>query len=100
MVVAEGTFGIVTEVIVRIIRQPQTCRTLLAVFDPVDDATNTVPGIIAAGIIPGALEMMDRLIVQAVEAAFHFGFPDAGACLIVEPGRPRGGHRPADRPRA
>lgn len=82
---AEGTFGIVTEVTVRVVRQPQTCRTLLAVFDSVDAATNTVSGIIAAGIIPAALEMMDQLIVQAVEAAFHFGFPtDAGACLIVE----------------
>src|SRR5438067_2556985 len=82
---SEGTFGIVTEVTVRIIRQPQTCRTMLAVFDDVDAATATVSGIIAAGIIPAALEMMDQLIIQAVEAAFHFGFPlDAGACLIVE----------------
>src|SRR5262249_33231691 len=48
-------------------------------------ATETVSGIIAAGIVPAALEMMDQLIIQAVEAAFHFGFPlDAGACLIVE----------------
>jgi glycolate oxidase len=82
---AEGTFGIVTEVIVRIVRNPQTIRTMLAVFDSVDDATATVSGIIAAGIVPAALEMMDQLIIQAVEAAFKFGFPlDAGACLIIE----------------
>jgi glycolate oxidase len=82
---SEGTFGIVTEVTVRLVRQPQTCRTMLAVFSDVDAATETVSGIIAAGIIPAALEMMDQLILQAVEAAFKFGFPlDAGACLIIE----------------
>src|SRR5262249_34189749 len=85
LVGTEGTFGVVTEVTVRIVRQPQAVRTMLAVFDTVDDATNTVSGIIAAGIVPAALEMMDQLIIQAVEAAFHFGFPtDAQACLIVE----------------
>jgi glycolate oxidase len=82
---SEGTFGVVTEVTARLVRQPAAIRTLLAVFDSVDDATNTVSGIIAAGIVPAALEMMDRLIIQAVEAAFGFGFPlDAGACLIIE----------------
>jgi len=82
---AEGTLGIVTEVTARLIRAPQTVRTMLAIFDDVDDATRTVSGIIAAGIIPSALEMMDALIIEAVEAAFHFGFPlDAGACLIIE----------------
>jgi glycolate oxidase len=82
---SEGTFGVVTEVTARLVRQPQAIRTLLAVFETVDDATNTVSGIIAAGIVPAALEMMDKLILQAVEEAFHFGFPlDAGACLIIE----------------
>jgi glycolate oxidase len=58
---------------------------MLGVFDSVDDASRTVSDIIAAGIVPGALEMMDQLITQAVEAAYHFGFPpDAGAVLIVE----------------
>ena len=85
MVGSEGTFGIVTEVIVRIVRLPQTVRTMLAVFETVEDATNTVSGIIAAGIVPAALEMMDQLIIKAVEEAFKFGFPlDAGACLIIE----------------
>jgi glycolate oxidase len=82
---SEGTFGIVSRAWVRITRNPQAYRTLLGVFETVDDATNTISDIIGAGIIPGALEMLDRLIMQAVEAAFHFGFPlDAGAVLIME----------------
>lgn len=82
---SEGTFGVATRVWVRITRNPEAYRTLLGVFETVDDATNTISDIIAAGIIPGALEMLDQLILQAVEAAFHFGFPlDAGAVLIME----------------
>lgn len=82
---AEGTFGIVTKATLRLTRQPQEYRTFLAVFESVHEATQTVSDIIAAGIIPAALEMMDNLIIQAVEAAFHFGFPtDAGAVLIIE----------------
>src|SRR5216683_6686113 len=82
---SEGTFGIVTKVWCRITRNPQAYRTLLGVFETVDDATNTISDIIGAGIVPGALEMLDQLILQAVEAAFHFGFPlDAGAVLIME----------------
>ena len=82
---SEGMFGIVTRVLVRLIRAPQAYKTLLGVFENVDDASQTVSDIISAGIVPGALEMMDQLITQAVEAAYHFGFPlDAGAVLIVE----------------
>src|SRR5437762_2177773 len=82
---SEGTFGIATKVWVRITRNPEAYRTLLGVFETVADATNTISDIIGAGIIPGALEMLDQLILQAVEAAFHFGFPlDAGAVLIME----------------
>src|SRR5438046_921594 len=82
---SEGMFGIVTRVLVKLIRAPQAYKTLLGVFDNVDNASQTVSDIIAAGIVPGALEMMDQLITQAVEAAYHFGFPlDAGAVLIVE----------------
>ena len=82
---AEGTFGIVTQATLRLVRQPEAWKTVLAVFESVDDATASVSGIIAAGIVPAALEMMDQLIVEAVEAAFHAGFPtDAGAVLIVE----------------
>jgi glycolate oxidase len=81
----EGMFGIVTRVLVKLIKAPQAFKTMLGVFESVDDASQTVSDIIAAGIVPGALEMMDQLITQAVEAAYHFGFPlDAGAVLIVE----------------
>ena len=82
---SEGMFGVVTRVLLRLVRAPQAFKTLLGVFENVDDASQTVSEIIGAGIVPGALEMMDQLITQAVEAAYHFGFPlDAGAILIVE----------------
>lgn len=82
---SEGTFGLCTKVWVRITRNPEAVRTLLAVFDSVDDASRTIGAIIATGIVPAALEMMDNLIIQAVEQAFGFGFPlDAGAVLIIE----------------
>lgn len=82
---AEGTFGVVTKAWCRITRNPEAYRTLLGVFETVDDATNTISDLIGAGIVPAALEMLDQLILQAVEAAFHFGFPlDAGAVLIME----------------
>src|SRR6202790_4652072 len=85
MVGSEGTFGIATKIWVRITRNPEACRTLLAVFETVDDATSAISDIIGAGIVPGALEILDRLILQAVEEAFHFGFPlDAGAVLLME----------------
>lgn len=81
----EGMFGIVTRALVRLIRAPQGYKTLLGIFENVDDASQTVSDIIGAGIVPGAMEMMDQLITQAIEAAYKFGFPlDAGAVLIVE----------------
>jgi glycolate oxidase len=82
---SEGTFGIVTKIWVRITRNPEAYRTLLGVFETVDDATNTISDIIGSGIVPAALELLDAPILVAVEAAFHFGFPlDAGAVLIME----------------
>ena len=82
---AEGTAGIVTRATLKLTREPEARRTLLAVFDDVDDATRAVSAIIAAGIIPCAIELMDQLIIRAVEAAFHAGLPtDAGAVLIIE----------------
>lgn len=81
----EGTLGIVTKIWVRLTQNPQGVRTMLGVFDSVDDATQAISGIIGAGIIPAALEMMDQGILVAVEEAFHFGFPlDAGAVLLIE----------------
>lgn len=82
---SEGTFGICTEAWVRLTPDPQAFRTLRVIFDSVDDATQAISEIIGAGIIPAALEMMDNGIIEAIEAAFHYGFPlDAGAMLIVE----------------
>ncbi|QEH36688.1 putative FAD-linked oxidoreductase [Aquisphaera giovannonii] len=82
---SEGTFGVVTRVTVGLTRDPEAGRTLLGVFDSVEAATETVSGIIAAGIVPAALEMLDNLMIRAVEQAFGFGFPtDAGAVLIIE----------------
>ncbi len=82
---AEGTAGIVTRATLRLLREPETRRTMLAVFAGVEAATRAVSAIIAAGIVPGAIEMMDQLIIRAVEDAFHVGLPaDAGAVLIIE----------------
>lgn len=82
---SEGTFGIVTEITTRILRLPETYQTFMAVFETLEDACDTVSGIIAAGIVPAALECVDRVVIEAVEAATHAGFPtDAGAVLIIE----------------
>jgi glycolate oxidase len=82
---SEGTFGIVTKAWVRLTRNPAEYRTLLGVFPDVDDCSQCISEIIAAGIVPAALEMLDRTIIGAVEAAFQLGFPlDAGALLIME----------------
>jgi len=82
---SEGMFGVVTRALVRLSKTPPAFKTFLGVFESVDEASRAVSDIIAAGIVPGALEMMDQLITQALEEAYHFGFPlDAGAVLIVE----------------
>src|SRR5260370_317730 len=82
---AEGTTGIVTRATLKLMREPESHRTLLATFPHADSATRAVSKIIASGIVPAAVEMMDQLIVRAVEEAFHVGLPpDAGAVLIIE----------------
>jgi len=82
---SEGTLGIVTKVWVRLTRDPQGYRTMLGIFDSVDDATNAISEIIGAGIVPAALEMLDGGILVALEEAFRFGFPlDAQAILLIE----------------
>jgi glycolate oxidase len=82
---SEGTMGIVTKAIVRLMRTRESVRTLLAIFDQMDRATRTVVDITGAGIIPAALEMMDRTTIEAVESGAPVGFPrDAEAVLIVE----------------
>ncbi len=81
---SEGTLGIATKIVVRIVRRPESVQTLLAAFDSIDAAGGAVSAIIAEGIIPSAVEMMDRLAIQAAEAAVHPGFPSVDAILIVE----------------
>ncbi|HVJ84965.1 MAG TPA: FAD-linked oxidase C-terminal domain-containing protein, partial [Caulifigura sp.] len=81
----EGTFGVVSKVWVRLTKNPEAYRTLLGVFETIDDATNTISDIIGAGIVPAALELLDKTMLSAVEAAFKFGFPlDAEAVVIME----------------
>jgi glycolate oxidase len=85
LVGSEGTLAIVTKIWVRLTRDPQGVRTMLGIFESVDDATNAISQVIGAGIIPAALEMMDQGILKAVEEAFRFGFPlDAQAILLIE----------------
>ncbi|MSQ07692.1 MAG: FAD-binding protein [Dehalococcoidia bacterium] len=82
---SEGTLGIATKIAVRLLRAPEAVKTLLAAFRTMDDASQAVSDIIAAGIIPAALEMMDAVTIKACEAVYHPGYPaDAEAVLIVE----------------
>ena len=85
LVGSEGTLAIVTKVVVRLLTKPESVKTLLAIFKDLDDASAAVSGIIGAGIVPAALEMMDDLCIQAAEASVHAGYPEgAGAVLLVE----------------
>lgn len=82
---SEGTLGIVTEAWLRLVPVPEAVRTLLGVFPTVSDATECVVEIMARGVVPCALEMIDRTILVAIEDAFHLGLPrDAEAVLTVE----------------
>src|SRR5215470_3467061 len=82
---SEGTFGIATKIAVRILRKPQAVKTVLAVFGEVDQASAAVSEIIARGLIPAAMEMIDQLTIEAVEDAFGCGYPrDAAAALLIE----------------
>jgi len=82
---SEGTLGIATKVAVTMTPNPPAVKTLLLSFKTVRDAANTVSQIIADGIVPAALEVMDQRITQAVEAYVHAGYPtDAGAVLLAE----------------
>ena len=82
---SEGTLGIATKITVRLVPLPEDVRTLLAVFNTVDDASATVSEVIGKGIIPAAIEMLDQMALQAVEASVHAGYPeDAAAVLLIE----------------
>jgi glycolate oxidase len=85
LVGSEGTLCAITKIKVRLLRIPPTVATLLAAFPTIETASFAVSAIIARGIVPAALEMMDRMTVGAVEAHYHAGYPtDAGAVLLVE----------------
>jgi glycolate oxidase len=82
---SEGTLGVVTEVTVRLLRRPEAVRTLVADFPSATHAGDAVSAIVAAGIIPAAVEMMDALAIEACEQATHAGYSlDTAAALIVE----------------
>jgi glycolate oxidase len=87
---SEGMLGIVTKVRVKITPAPERVSVILAAFPDIEAASQAVTAVISAGIVPAALEMMDALTIQAVEPAYHAGYPmDAGAVLLIEiDGRP------------
>ncbi len=85
LVGAEGTLGIITKLLLRIMPLPESVITFLALFDSIESAGSAVSEIISQGIVPATLEMMDRLVIQAVEESVHAGYPmDVEAVLIIE----------------
>jgi glycolate oxidase len=81
---SEGTLGIATKVVLRIVKRPECVQTLLAAFPSVADASAAVSQIIADGILASAMEIMDELSIQAAEAAVHAGYPSCAGLLLVE----------------
>ncbi|HEX9576634.1 MAG TPA: FAD-linked oxidase C-terminal domain-containing protein [Myxococcales bacterium] len=81
---SEGLLGIVTEVVLRILRKPEATRTFFATFPSTDEAGTAVSAIIASGIVPAAIEMMDRLAIVAAKAATGVDWPDVGAALLMD----------------
>jgi len=85
LVGSEGTFGIVTEATLRIMPKPESVITMLAVYEQLEDAARSVSAIISQGIVPATLEMMDTVVIGAVEDSITCGYPrDAAAVLIIE----------------
>jgi glycolate oxidase subunit GlcD len=82
---SEGTLGICTEVVAKIARLPEGVKTLLAIYDSIEAGSRTVSAIVAAGMVPATLEMMDQLVIQAVESSMHCGLPlDCATVLLIE----------------
>jgi glycolate oxidase len=79
----EGTFGIITKLWVRLVPKATSFRTMVAVFNTTADACNAVSEVIATGVLPAAMEMMDGTMIQLVEDAFHFGFPKTAQALVL-----------------
>jgi glycolate oxidase len=84
LVGGEGMLAIVTEVTLRLLRKPEATRTFLAIFPSTDEAGEAVSRIIAAGVLPAAVEMMDALAIQAAKAATGLDWPDEGALLLMD----------------
>ncbi len=81
---SEGLFGIALEITLRLMPQPELYRTVLAAYDDLGRAGDAVSMVVASGLLPGAMEIMDRLAIKAAEASVAAGYPDAEALLIVE----------------
>ena len=81
---SEGTLGVASSMTLKIVRRPETVQVLLAAFDSISAAGQTVSDIIAASILPAAMEIMDRLSIRAAEAAVHPHYPECAALLLVE----------------
>jgi glycolate oxidase len=82
---SEGTLGICTEIVAKIVHLPEGVKTLLAIYDSIEEGSETVSAIVAAGMVPATLEMMDQLVIKAVEEFIHCGFPlDCATVLIIE----------------
>lgn len=81
---SEGTLGVATKITLRILKRPETVRTLLAAFDSIESAGQTVSDIIGAGMLPSAMEIMDALAIEAAEAAVHANYPGCTGLLLVE----------------
>ena len=82
---SEGTLGVCTELVVRILRLAEGVKTLLAIYDSIEEGSETVSAIVAAGMVPATLEMMDQLVIKAVEESIHCGLPlDCATVLIIE----------------
>ncbi len=81
---SEGLFGIALEITLRLMPLPESYRTVMAAYDDLEQAGDAVSMVVAAGLLPGAMEIMDRLAIKAAEAAVAAGYPNAEALLIVE----------------
>src|SRR4051812_20982248 len=82
---SEGTLGVAVAITLRVVPKPAAVRTLVAFYESPPEAGQAVSDIVSAGIVPGAMEMMDKLSIEAAEGATHAGYPtDAGAALVVE----------------
>jgi glycolate oxidase subunit GlcD len=80
---SEGTVGLVTKAILKLERAPESVKTMLAIFDAIEDGANTVSAIVAEGIIPATLEMMDNTVMRAVEETIKVGYPLDAACILI-----------------